>query len=63
MTNLSGEVFEDGGEIDRSAGPDALGVLAGLEESGDPSDGKLEAGFVGSGDGFGGLGLASAALC
>jgi len=44
-TNLSGEVLEDGGEVDGGAGADALGVLAGLEEPGNPADGKLEPGL------------------
>jgi len=39
---LSGEVLEDGGEVDGGAGADALGVLAGLEEPGDSTDGELE---------------------
>jgi len=42
---LSGEVLEDGGEVDGGAGADALGVLAGLEEPGDPADGELEPGL------------------
>jgi hypothetical protein len=45
VTNLSGKVLEDGGEVDGGAGADALGVLAGLEEPGDPADGELEPGL------------------
>jgi hypothetical protein len=42
---LSGEVLEDGGEVDGCAGADTLSVLAGLEEPGDPADGKLQPGL------------------
>lgn len=49
---LSGEIFKDGGEIDRSTGTDTLGVLAGLEETSDTTDGKLQAGFTTPGGGF-----------
>lgn len=45
-TNLGGEVFEDGGEVDRRSGADALGVAAFLEEPGDSADGELEAGLL-----------------
>lgn len=61
-TNLSSEIFKDSGEIDRSTGTDSLGVLAGFEEASDTADGELEAGLGRPGDGFGGLGLASASL-
>lgn len=62
FTDLSGEVLEDGREIDGGAGADALGVLAGLEEAGDPSDRKLEAGLLRPRDGFGGPRLPPSAL-
>nr|GLL22606.1 hypothetical protein Ahy_B03g066517 [Ipomoea trifida] len=41
-----GKVFKDGGEIDGSSGADTLGVLAGLEETGDTADGELETGLA-----------------
>ena len=44
---LGGEVLEHGGEIDRSAGADSLGVTAFLQEPGDTADGELEAGLDG----------------
>lgn len=47
---LSGEIFEDGGEVDRSAGAGSLGVAALLQEPGDTADGELEAGLDGFGD-------------
>ena len=59
---LSGEVLKDSGEIDGGAGSDALGVFTGLEKTRDSADGKLETGFGGARDGFGGLGLASSAF-
>lgn len=59
---LSSEVLEDGGEIDRSAGADTLGVFTSFEKTRDSADGKLETSFRGAGDGFRGLGLASPAL-
>ena len=39
-TNLGGEVLEDSGEEDRSAGAHAVRALALLEEAGDPPDGE-----------------------
>lgn len=62
FTNLGGEVFKDGGEVDRGAGADALSITALLEVPGDPADGELEAGLVRPGDRLGGGFLASAAL-
>lgn len=59
---LGSEILQDGGQIDGSSGADTLGVLSGLEEPGDPADGELEAGFVRSGNGLGGLGLAATSL-
>ena len=47
---LGGEVFEDGGEIDGSAGSDALRVAALLEIPPDSSNGELEARLDGPGD-------------
>ena len=46
FTDLSGQVLKDGREIDGGAGADALRVLAGLEEAGDPADRKLKAGLL-----------------
>nr|GLL17727.1 unknown [Ipomoea trifida] len=43
---LGGKIFEDGGEIDGSTGSDTLGVLAGLEKTGNTTDGELEPGFA-----------------
>ena len=39
---LSTEVLVDGGEVDGGAGPDALGVLADLEESSNPTNRELQ---------------------
>lgn len=62
-TNLGGEVFEDGGEVDRRSGADALGVAAFLEEPSDSAYGELEAGLLRPRHCLGGLpGLASASL-
>ena len=41
IPNLSGEILEDGGEVDGRAGANTLGVPAFLEESSDPADGEL----------------------
>ena len=46
--HLSCEVLEDGGEVDRSAGADALGVFSSLEKPSDTTDGKLETGLAAS---------------
>lgn len=45
-TNLSGEVLEYGSEIDGSASTNTLGVLAGLQEPGYTTDGKLQTGLA-----------------
>lgn len=42
---LGGEILENGGKVDRSAGTDTLGILSGLEKPGDSSDGELKTGF------------------
>ena len=47
---LGGEIFENGGEVDRSTGSDAFGVFAGFEKASDSSNGELEAGFTASGN-------------
>lgn len=59
---LSGKVFEDGGEVYGSTGADTFSVLTGFEKSGDSTDGELETGLLRSGNGFGGLWLASASF-
>lgn len=45
--HLGCQVFEHGGEVDGSAGADALGVPALLEEAADATYGELEAGLDG----------------
>ena len=47
LQHLGGEVLEDGGEVDRGAGADALGVAALLEEAPDAAHRELEAGLDG----------------
>jgi hypothetical protein len=44
---LSGEVLEDSGEVDRSAGADTLCVAANLEVAANTADGELESGLHG----------------
>lgn len=61
-THLSSQVFEHSRKIDRSSSADTLGILAGLEEPGDPTDWKLEPRFAGPGHRLGGLWFASASL-
>ena len=46
LTDLGGEIFEDGGEVDRGTSTDSLGVLACFEEPGDTANGELETGFA-----------------
>ena len=43
LENLSSQVFEDGGEIDRGTSTNSFGVVGVSEESADSSDGELEA--------------------
>uniref|UniRef100_A0A453GU44 Uncharacterized protein n=1 Tax=Aegilops tauschii subsp. strangulata TaxID=200361 RepID=A0A453GU44_AEGTS len=50
LQDLGGEVLEDGGEVDRGAGADALRVAALLEVAPDAADGELEPGPDGAGD-------------
>ena len=47
LEDLSGEVLEDGGEVDRGAGADAGGVLALLEVARDAANRELEPGLGG----------------
>lgn len=42
LENLSGEVFEDGGEVHGGTSTDALSVAASLHEAGDSADWELE---------------------
>ena len=46
---LGSEVFQDGGEINRSAGADTIGVLSGFEKASNTADGKLKTGLMRSG--------------
>jgi hypothetical protein len=43
---LSGEIFKDGSEVNRSTGTDTFGILSGLEKTSDTANGELETGFV-----------------
>ncbi|MDG2866005.1 hypothetical protein P7M39_24565, partial [Vibrio parahaemolyticus] len=47
-----GEIFENGGEINGSAGAKAARVTAFLQVPGDAADGELEASFDGFGNGL-----------
>ena len=44
LEDLGGEVLEDGGQVDRGAGGDALAVVAVLEVAVDPADRELQPG-------------------
>ncbi|XP_008482967.2 uncharacterized protein LOC103519656 [Diaphorina citri] len=44
LENFSGQILHDGGQVDGSAGSDALGVVALAQETVDSSDGELESG-------------------
>lgn len=44
--DLGREILEDGGEVHRSVGTEALSVSFGLQESGDPTHGEFETGFA-----------------
>ena len=55
LKNLSGEVFEDGSEIDGSTRTNTLGIVATLEHTMDTTDGELETGFRGAGCALRGL--------
>lgn len=43
---LGGEIFENGGKINRGTGADAFSVFSGFKEPSDTADGELEAGFA-----------------
>lgn len=49
LEDLSGEVLEDGSEVDRSAFANSGGVSTFLKESGDSSDGEVKTSLLGSG--------------
>ena len=49
LKDLGSEVLEDGGEVDRSAGTNALGVVALTQEAVDTTDGELQTGAGGAG--------------
>ncbi len=56
LEDLSGEVLEDGGEVDGRAGADAGGVVAAAEEAVDAPDRKLQACFARARVGLGRVG-------
>ena len=58
LEDLSGEVLHDGGQVDRGAGSDALGVVSLAEETVHTSHGELEPSTGGAALGLG-AGLAS----
>jgi hypothetical protein len=49
LEDLGGEVLHHGGQVDRSPGTDALGVVALAQESVDTTDGELQTGPAGTG--------------
>ena len=57
LEDLSGEVLEDGSEVDGGTVTDSLGESSFLEESGDSSDREVESGSLGSGHLFGASGF------
>ena len=44
LENFGGEVLHDGGQVDRSAGTDSLGVVALAQQTVDTADRELETG-------------------
>ena len=50
LKDLSGEVLEDGSEVNWGTGADSLSVLSGFQESGASSDWELKSGSGGLGD-------------
>ena len=62
LENLSGQVLDDGGEVDGGASSDAASVASLLQEAVDASDGELQTGLLGTGLGGGFLSGASGAL-
>ena len=57
LENLSGEVLEDGSEVDGGSGSNSGGEFTGLHVSGDSSDGELESSSSRSADGTSGTTL------
>jgi len=49
LENLSGEVLEDGGEVDGGTGTDTASVVSLAEETVDTTDGELESGLLRAG--------------
>ena len=48
LENLSGQVLDDGGEVDGGASSDAASVATLLQEAVDASDGELQTGLLGA---------------
>ena len=53
LEDLGSEVLHDGGEVDRSSGPNSLGVATLPEQTVDPSHGKLQSSTARAGLGLG----------
>ena len=49
LENLSGQVLDDGGEVDGGASSDAASVASLLQEAVDASNGELQTGLLGAG--------------
>ena len=62
LENLSGQVLDDGGEVDGGASSDAASIASLLEEAVDASNGELQTGLLGAGLRGGFLSGASGAL-
>jgi hypothetical protein len=43
---LSGEIFKDGSEVNRSTGTNTFSVFSGLKEPSDTANGKLKTSFA-----------------
>ena len=56
-TDLSSKIFQYGREIDGSAGTNTFGVLTGLEEASDATNGKLKTSLLRPRNRFRGFGL------
>jgi len=57
LQNFGGQILEDGGEVNGGTGSDSVTVSAGFQESGQTTNGELEAGSGGSRDLLGGGGF------
>jgi hypothetical protein len=62
LKDFSGEVLQDGGQVDGGAGTDTGGELALLQESADSADRELKSGLGGLALGLLAVGLATATL-